>query len=386
MHHDAFAEFVAQRYRDYAPRAVRMGDGALAFLIEGMPLSFQSVGLYSGLSPEQYDPMNLTWDEPGTKGPVERLKEQDLDGVDAEVIFPGLAGRRNWGGITDDDAYHAVVRGYNRYLAEAYAPVDPDRLITLGVMPERTLEGALAELEYCANAGLKGINVGKFPSGKSYPSPEDDRFWAAALEMDMPVTIHVALLQDRAQPVLKHPRQPDTLRRPPDPTERLFRYGLRGAANAIQMILSGVFDRFPALRIYFAENQIGWVPLFMEQADHNYERHHFWAERAFGWPKLGRLPSEYLREHCYWGFFNDQFGVRVRHEIGVDRIMWGSDFPHVESDWPRSAQLLAQHFADVPAEESYRLTAGNALEFFRLHTWAEHGSAPVAPSMSAAGD
>jgi hypothetical protein len=102
--------------------------------------------------------------------------------------------------------------------------------------------------------------------------------------------------------------------------------------------------------------------------DHNYKRHHFWAERTFGWLPLKRLPSEYVREHCYWGFFNDLFGIRVRDEIGVDHILWGGDFPHVESDWPHSQELLQKHFEEqhVPDGERRRIVADNAIDFFNL--------------------
>jgi predicted TIM-barrel fold metal-dependent hydrolase len=184
----------------------------------------------------------------------------------------------------------------------------------------------------------------------------------------MPITIHVEFDGARGQPVFKYPKEPPAAIRPPDPMQRLYRYGIRGATNATQFVMAGVFDRFPTLRLYFAENQIGWVPLYLEQMDHNYTRHHFWAERTFGWIKLNRLPSEYVRQHCYWGFFNDLYGIRVRHEIGVDRILWGGDFPHVESDWPHSDELLKEHFEnqDVPDAERERILVGNAVDFFNL--------------------
>jgi predicted TIM-barrel fold metal-dependent hydrolase len=288
--------------------------------------------------------------------------------VDAEVLFPGVGGRGMWRGIRDNDAYHAIVRGYNDFLGEEYCAVDRDRLIGLGVIPERGLSEAVEELAHCQALGLKGVNLAVFPSGKSYPSPEDDRFWAAACERDMPITIHIQIDRVRGEPAFRYQKEPPAWQRPPDPLPRLYRYGLRGAQAASQLVLAGVFDRFPKLRVYFAENQLGWIPLFLEQMDHNYLRHHYWAERTFGWPKLPRLPSAYVRDHCYWGFFNDKFGIRVRHEIGVEHILWGGDFPHVESDWPDSQRLLREHFEEqgVPATEREMIVAGNAVAFFKL--------------------
>jgi predicted TIM-barrel fold metal-dependent hydrolase len=139
-----------------------------------------------------------------------------------------------------------------------------------------------------------------------------------------------------------------------------------GSVEASQLIVAGVFDRFPKPQIYWAENNIGWLPYFYEQIDHEYAINRFWAERQLGLPKLKRLPSEYLKEHAHWGFFEDHVGVRLRHEIGVDRMMWSTDFPHVVSRWPKSLQKLEQQMAGVPEEERRKMVAGNAIRFFGL--------------------
>ena len=132
------------------------------------------------------------------------------------------------------------------------------------------------------------------------------------------------------------------------------------------MVVAGIFDRFPKLRIYWAENNVGWLPYFYEQIDHEYTTNRFWAERQMGLPRLKRLPSEYLREHACWGFFEDRVGIRLRHDVGVDRMMWGSDFPHIVTRWPRSMELLDSQMEGVPPDERHRLVAGNAIDFFRL--------------------
>ena len=95
----------------------------------------------------------------------------------------------------------------------------------------------------------------------------------------------------------------------------------------------------------------------------------FWAERHLGLPRLKHLPSEYLKEHAYWGFFEDRVGVRLRHEVGVERMMWSTDFPHVVTRWPKSLQALESQMVGVPQEERWNMVAGNAIKFFRLdHT------------------
>jgi len=143
-------------------------------------------------------------------------------------------------------------------------------------------------------------------------------------------------------------------------------YTQRGARDAIRLVIAGVFDRFPRLKIYFAENQIGWIPHWLEQADSIYERNHKWAVELLGLKSLARLPSEYVREHCYWGFQNNPVGVQMRHLIGVEHVMWSSDFPHTETDWPNSRRTIEHSFKDVPERERHQMLAKNAVEFFHL--------------------
>ncbi len=220
--------------------------------------------------------------------------------------------------------------------------------------------------------GLKAVCLETFPSGQHYPTPEDDKFWAAAVDMNMPITIHTSFhhhVQGRDVYQLKYPIELEGEERPPtDFVQRLARQGIYhcGALEAVQLILSGVFDRFPKLRIYWAENNLGWIPYYYEQMDQEYQTNRHWAERLLGLKPLSRLPSEYLSEHAYWGFFEDAIGVRLRHEIGISRVMWSTDFPHIVSRWPNSLKVMEAQMADVPEEEKYQMVAGNAIEFFHL--------------------
>ena len=139
-----------------------------------------------------------------------------------------------------------------------------------------------------------------------------------------------------------------------------------GCLNAFQLIQGGVFDRFPKLKVYWAETLIGWLPYFLEQLDDSWNRGQYWMGRYYGLKPLARRPSEYIQDHCLWGFVHDPYGVRARDEIGIHRVMWGSDFPHARGNWPHSRQVIEKMFAGVPEEERYQMLAGNAVEFFHL--------------------
>ncbi|MPZ15874.1 MAG: amidohydrolase family protein, partial [Chloroflexi bacterium] len=268
-----------------------------------------------------------------------------------------------------------------------YCAADRDRLIGLGVIPWTGIADALAELERCARMGLRGVHVGVFPGGKGYPTPEDDRFWAAAIEMQMPVAVHEEFDRtgSRAGPVLSYTGEfrevADRLGSVRELGFQVSKFARLGGVNAVQLTLAGVFDRFPDLKIFFAETQIGWIPYFLEMADVRYERHLHWAEDLYGFKPLKALPSEYIREHCSWGFQHDFFGVKSRHDIGVDRLMWAIDFPHQDSEWPMSMELVGHMFAGVSAAEKEQMVCRNAVEYFRL----EEASASPAPARAAVG-
>jgi uncharacterized protein len=365
---------VPEKYRDRAPRTVHLPDGGDALLIEGQPLlEANFLDLRAGRPAGQWQPFGLkVEDAAGTGSPEQRVKEQDMDGMDAEVLFPAMvAGPVFWRNISHDEVYNAVIRAYNDWLGEEYCAVARDRLLGMGVIPITNVDDAVEEMAHCAELGLKGILLGALPSGKGYPTPEDDKFWAAAVDLGMPVTVHVAFNRTGAratQPTFKYPREdPQIMARLRRPfLEWLTNFGLPPAVSIMQLVLAGVFDRFPTLKVFFAETRLGWVPFWVEHADLWYQRHVGWAEQLLGFKPLKYLPGDYVREHIYFSIQYERVAVELRQHVGVDRIMFATDFPHIECEWPNSRPLVEKIYADVPADEKYRMWAGNAVEFFKL--------------------
>ena len=368
---------VPEKYRDQAPRLVRQPDGSDMWMIgDNIKRAAAAADLYGGKGRDAYLPFDGCYEgTPGTGSPQQRIQEQERDGIDAEVLFPcQQGGPKFWRRVENNDAYKSLVRAYNSWLAEEYCATDPQRLIGVGILPLGCqLNDVIDELEFCSKAGLKTVLLQGFPSGSAYPSEADDRFWARTLELNMPVSVHVDLDRsgERKGPLLKYPKESEEIMKKltHDLVDQVGRFGPQrgnGSIPAVQWVLSGVFDRFPTLRVFFAENQIGWIPFFLQGADVRYDRHHRWAERLLGFKPLKRPPSEYIREYCYWGFQFDRVGVELRDKINVNRLMWGSDFPHQESDWPDSLKIIERNFAGVPEEDKRKMTCGNAVEFFRL--------------------
>jgi predicted TIM-barrel fold metal-dependent hydrolase len=370
MRTDCCGHWVPEKYKEWVPTKVDLPDGGEGFVIKDSLPAVGHQSLFAGHSVEEFTPFGAPWAGPGTGSPKQRLEEQDTDGVDAEILYPSPQYLRLCRTAIDDvDAYQALIRAWNDWLAQEFCAEAPDRLLGVGVLPVSNVDAAVAELKYCKELGLPTVNLAAFPAGHRYPSDEDDKFWAAALEMNMPLTVHVSMSarDDSGEPTYKYPKTPmGTKWAATDFAQRCYRYGLRGATNAVQMILQGVFDRFPDLKIYFAENQIGWIPLFLQQLDRQYGRGYHWAMRDLGLTPLDRPPSEYIGEHCYWGFFDDPVGIRMLDVIGVDRVMWSTDFPHIECAWPESLKLLNDTVKGLSAEDQWKITAGNAIDYFNL--------------------
>jgi predicted TIM-barrel fold metal-dependent hydrolase len=293
---------------------------------------------------------------PGTGDAAQRLREQDRDGIDAEVLFPPffLGGFIRLLATKDEEAYKSIVRAYNTYLAEEYCSVAPDRLIGNAMVLETGVDDAIEEMKRCKEMGLRSATLRLWPNGGERYQPEDDRFFAASLDMDMRLSPHVTF----GGPVTIPPERNRVRPR------MVFGMGAgSGAAMSTigDLMYHGVFGRFPDLRFYFAETQAAWLPHSLNWADEFFLRWYRFYD-----VKLDKLPSEYVRQHCRFSFIADRLAMKFRYYIGLDLLMWGSDFPHSVGTHPHSRQFIEELFEDVPERERHQVLVENVCDFFGL--------------------
>ena len=185
---DRWTHRVPAKWKDRAPRRVKLPSGEEAIAMEGRPIAPIGLTRSVGVPHDQLHLQVPTFDNSaGTGQPEQRVREQEQDGIDAEILFSRIAIIR---GIKEDEGYVALNHAYNEYLAEEYAKAAPERLIPMGIIPTTGIDDAVKELEYCAKAGLKGVQLDMFPNGKQYPTAADDRFWAAALHHNVAIASH----------------------------------------------------------------------------------------------------------------------------------------------------------------------------------------------------
>ena len=369
------------KLRDKAPRTIKLPDGGDALLVEGQP-PYPAPVPRPPRRPDQRDLAAVRRD--GRRHGRRRAARaapaasRTWTGCYAEVLFPNMqVGPRLWRTMADDDVYRAAVRAYNDWLGEEYCAVSRDRLIGLGVIPWTNVDDAIAELEHCAKLGLKGVNLGVFPSGKAYPTPEDDRFWAAAHRhedaADGPRRLRPARARARrSRPSSIRGADPAMLAKARAAEASSSGWRCRSWASPpsmslAQLILSGVFDRLPDLKIFFAETRLGWVPFWMEEADYWYERHRHWAERLLNFKPLKQRP-ERLRAPAH-------LLQRAARGAGGRRAAppHGRGPHHVRHRLPAHRVRLAQHAAVRRAALRRRAgrrgvqdRGGNMLGFFHL--------------------
>jgi uncharacterized protein len=336
------------RYRDRAPRIQRFDQGD-AWVMEGAldAINFGS-NCCAGVPVQERSPW-VRFDDVRAGGydPAARLREQDQDGVDAEVLYPTprVSNQLFWH-VTDPEFHLACIRAYNDWLSE-YASHDPERLWGVALVPNVGVDEACAEMARALGLpGMRGVLLGQYPHGGEQLAADDDAFWSAAQERGVPISIHVAFATAA---------QGDVSRMRLSGSTRFYDAPVR----VQQCIDGGVFDRFPDLRLVLVEVDSSWTPYLRDQMDDRFKR-----ANPLTRPQIKRLPGEYFTDNILTTFVTDPYAIPNRHRIGVSQMMWSSDYPHTGSDWPDSRAAIDAAFADVPAAERHAILAGNALRLY----------------------
>jgi predicted TIM-barrel fold metal-dependent hydrolase len=357
---DAWRSHVDKEFQPFVPRVTQVG-GSDAWV---MPVTEQVVPLPGNLflTNDGKTPKPITYGAglPGTGDGAQRLRELDADGIDAEVLLPPFFGARRLAKLPAE-ASVAIARGYNDWLSKEYTAADPSRLIGVGLLPAATLKDSLDELRrVSALPGVHGLQLQQWPNGGGGNAPEDDEFWAEALELGVALIAHTDFGGGQ-------PADPARLEEN-EGTGIMFTINMlttKGGApySASQLMTSGVFDRLPELRVYYVHDRISWVQYWGEQADDHYKRHKYWASSDMPHP-----PSYYAKRNLMHNFTVDPIGLQIRDQLNLDNLMWSRAFPTSQGTFPNTAKALTDQFvsAGVPDTERQKLVADNAVRYFGL--------------------
>ena len=351
---DTWQKRVPAKFRDRAPKVVRTDQGD-AWVIEGSAVTM-GMEVQAGKKFEDYKAAGETYDtiRKGSYDAVERLKDMDIDGVDAQVLYSNTGTFRLLQ-IADVELQAACMRAYNDFLSE-FCRTDLERLAGIGMVCADDLEEAKREARRVATLpGLRGIILPLYPRSDPLNSDIYDPLWAVAQELALPVHVHVAV----GDPRLSKPLGNDNPHIQGAYTAAMTD-NFMGTYEALsKVIFGGMLERFPRLKFVLVESRIGWLPFFLERADDVYKRHRHWTKLALKEP-----PSFYFHRQVSATFIEDRAGIEMRHRIGVENIMWSSDYPHTDTTWPNSRQCIEETFKGVDQEDRRKLLAGNAARLY----------------------
>jgi predicted TIM-barrel fold metal-dependent hydrolase len=344
---DMWVEYLAAGFRDRAPRLDRTDEGDFE-VFEGKRRALSALSAAAGRRPEEYTSTIRRFDEvrPGGWSPAPRIDDQDVDGVDAEVLYGVLGAPLK---SSDPALERASYPAYNRWLAD-FCSYAPRRLVGMAYIPCDEPADAVAEVRASAALGLRGAVLAHEPGVGRWEDDDWTPLWSVLTEHGWPAAFHVGgsqLALDRSTPsgfinamVASKLQMPLTLG---------------------QLVMGGVLVRHPELKVVSVEGQIGWIPFWKYYLDHVYEKHRWHQNLHFD-----ERPSHYIARQVYATFMEDPPGIAARHECGVDRIMWSSDYPHSETTWPHSTKIIGEIFEHVPADEVRRIVRDNCVELYHL--------------------
>ncbi|MFK7898939.1 MAG: amidohydrolase family protein [Myxococcota bacterium] len=291
---------------------------------------------------------------PAAYDPALYLRENAEDSVLGSVIFPSEALLAY--GIPDSDLCSATMRAYNDYVAE-FCGEDPDRLKGVALINVDDPEEGVREMKRARGLGLAGAMLTVLPpADRAYDHASYEPVWAASVDLDMPISMHVATGR---QLMSASVGQKSTSR----VTEAAFYLQDHFVRKSLgEMIFSGVFERHPELRVGSVEHEVSWAPFFLFQADYCYTDRPLRGD----WVRFANdaLPSDFFKQNCFISFQEDAVGIRVRDVCGVNTLMWGSDYPHTESTFPRSKEITSRILEDVPEEEQHAILRGNVAALY----------------------
>ena len=356
---DLWTTRIDPAWRDRGPRIRRIENGADYWFCDDRKLISVIGGTQVGVRFEGSENLQLgdTEDKirPGGYIPEEHVKDMVIDGIDVSILYPTAA--LPLYSTPESDLLTAICRCYNDWLAE-FCDSYPKQLKGIAMMNIDDVDSATKELERCAKLGFVGAMISVYPQeDRAYDLPIYEPFWATAEDLGMPLSLHITT--NRPGPGQDY-QDFDTVR--PAFYTNVDHWVRMSLAH---IIFAGVFERYPKLQAGSIEMELSWVPHFLDRADYTYTQ----RVPGIGWHRFSEdmLPSDYFHRNVFLGFQEDALGIKMRNLIGVDSLLWGSDYPHVESTFPKSREILEEILSDCSEEEKAKIVGDNAARVYNLN-------------------
>jgi predicted TIM-barrel fold metal-dependent hydrolase len=348
------------KWGDRIPHIERQSDGTERWVVDGKPVDLSGVAIAGAAMPDRAREPQRWAEVPGSAyKAIERLAAMDVDGVDYSVLYPSVAGLagETFGRLTDPGFELACVQAYNDWLIEEWAAVSP-RFIPQCIVPLSPIEATVSEIKRAVAKGHRGVVLPSVPMMlRDVPhinEPVYDPVWAICQELEVPVCFHSGVTRDIQFPpyVGFSPEIASAMEAITRPVSAVL-----VMAN---FLFARILERFPRLKVIFAETSLAWGAYELELADHQFERQRLHTEG------YDLLPSALFKRQCHIVGWFDTTGLKTRHHIGVDKLLWSTNFPQATSTWPESRQAIARCFDGIPASERRQVLVENAARLYHL--------------------
>jgi predicted TIM-barrel fold metal-dependent hydrolase len=312
-----------------------------------------------GFPREEMTLEGITYDEmrPGCYDPAERLRDMDLNWVEASMSFPTFPRfcGQTFLDAQDKEVALACVRAYNDWMVEEWCGDSGGRLIPLIIIPLWDAELAAAEVRRNAARGVHAVCFSEGPTKLGLPSIHSgawDPFLAACDETGTTINMHIG--SSSSMPAAS----------PDAPIAAHVTLSFNNSMGSMSdWLFSGKLVQFPDLKLAYSEGQIGWIPYVLERADDVWHQHRAWGGAMDTTPDP---PSTYYRDHMFGCFFRDRHGVRSLQEIGAHTVTFETDYPHVDSTWPHTKEIVEAFAGDLSEDDLYKVLRGNAIRMLHL--------------------
>ncbi|MGE2689340.1 amidohydrolase family protein [Mycolicibacterium pulveris] len=363
---------VAAKDRDKAPHMEPDENGVDMWVYDGKRYPNSGLSAVVGKSKEEFSPEPLSYSEmrPGCYDAKARLEDMDRAGVLASLCFPTIT--RFCGQLfmeaSDREFGFECLQHYNDWLVEEWCGVAPGRYIPLMLIPMWDPKLAAKEIERMAARGVTTFAFSENPEPLGLPTIHDPSgYWepvmAAANETGMVASMHVGSSSQLPKICSDAPFMAN-----------LTWGASRTSGTMLSWLFSGLFQRYPNLKIALSEGEMGWMPYFLERAEQVLDKQRYWVKR--GTKFMGHAGNdadldtldirETFRNHIFGCIIEDRHAVRSIEELGEDNIMCETDYPHSDSTWPNCIEVARSTMKDLPENVQYKLLRGNAERLYRF--------------------
>jgi predicted TIM-barrel fold metal-dependent hydrolase len=365
--YEMWADYLPANLREHAPR-IEAGDEHDWIVFEGKKRPVMMISNQAGRTGKDYKMFGRRSEMRPVWLPQTRLADMDQDGIDAAVLFGG--GPLPTANL---DLYLASFTAYNRWLWD-FCGADRRRLVPVAYVPMREVDETIQFVRDAAKLGFRSVNIPAFPMAKdavsssievralnraqsaaltgdpggdrSYADPEFDKLWETLTELDMTVTMHlggrVPRFGEKKYFLADMPMSKVAMIEP-----------------VAIFIFNAIFQRFPTLRLVTVESGVGWMAWVAEYMDRTWEKQRYWTDST-----LTEKPSVFMDRQVYGSFINDRTGILNRDLPGGKNIMWSSDYPHSETTFPHSHDVIARDFVGIPEADVREIVCDRAKRIY----------------------